>query len=140
MNTRPDSPGATPASPAPPDLLLVDDNEQNLELLEAYLEDLGASIRTASDGLAALNEVKRQPPDLILLDIMMPRMSGFQCCAKLKGEASTKHIPVIMVTALNEESDRERAEDCGADGFISKPLNKAEVLDLVRRFLPKGRD
>lgn len=137
MTAPPDHHASPTPDAAAPDLLLVDDNEQNLELLEAYLEDLGARIRTAPDGLAALIEVNRHPPDLILLDIMMPRMSGFQCCAKLKGDGATRHIPIIMVTALNEESDQERAKDCGADGFISKPLNKGDVLDLVRRFLPK---
>ncbi len=114
----------------------MDDNEQNLELLEAFLEEVGGTVRTATDGLAALAEVARHPPDLILLDVMMPRMSGFQCCSKLKADPKSKNIPVIMVTALNEESDREHAADCGADAFISKPLNKAELLERVRRFLP----
>jgi two-component system cell cycle response regulator len=124
-------------APSPsPDILLVDDNEQNLELLEAFLEEVGGTVRTATDGLAALAEVARHPPDLILLDVMMPRMSGFQCCSKLKADPKSKNIPVIMVTALNEESDREHAADCGADAFISKPLNKAELLERVRRFLP----
>lgn len=129
-------PASPHSAPGPADLLLVDDNEQNLELLEAFLEDLGASVRTASDGLGALAEVKKRLPDLILLDIMMPRMSGFQCCLKLKADPATRAVPVIMVTALNEESDRDRAMECGADAFISKPLNKADLLDLVRKHLP----
>lgn len=118
-----------------PDLLIVDDHEQNLELLEAFLEDLGGTIRTATDGVAALAEVQKQIPDLILLDIMMPRMSGYQCCSKLKADPKTRHVPVIMVTALNEESDQERARECGAEAFISKPVNKAELLERVKKLL-----
>ncbi len=122
-----------------PNLLIVDDHEQNLELLEAFLEDLGGTIRTATDGVSALAEVQKQIPDLILLDIMMPRMSGYQCCTKLKADPKTRHIPVIMVTALNEESDQERARECGAEAFISKPVNKAELLERVKSLLSTSR-
>lgn len=120
-------------------MLIVDDHEQNLELLEAFLEDLGGTIRTATDGVAALAEVQKQIPDLILLDIMMPRMSGYQCCSKLKADPKTRHVPVIMVTALNEESDQERARECGAEAFISKPVNKAELLERVKKLLTPPR-
>src|SRR5436853_320053 len=96
-------------------ILIVDDNAQNVELLEAYLEELGADIRTASDGLEALAAVEQRQPDVILLDVMMPRMSGYQACVKLKANAATKDIPIIMVTALNEVSDAERAVESGTD-------------------------
>lgn len=116
-------------------ILLVDDNEQNLELLEAYLEELGAEVVTAADGLEALKQVQADPPSLILLDIMMPRMSGFQLCSRLKADPATKRIPIIMVTALNEVSDMERAHDCGADDFLTKPVNKPDLLGKVRASL-----
>jgi two-component system, OmpR family, alkaline phosphatase synthesis response regulator PhoP len=113
-------------------VLLVDDHAQNLELLAAYLEDLGCEIRTTTDGQEALDAVAQRRPDLILLDVMMPRMSGFQVCAKLKRDPTTAEIPVVMVTALNEVADVERARDCGANDFITKPVNKAELLMRVR--------
>ena len=126
------SPSPTPPSPH---ILLVDDNEQNLELLVAYLEELGGTLTTARDGLDALRLIESAKPDLMLLDVMMPRMSGFQLCKRLKGQAATKGIPIIMVTALNEVADQERAADCGADDFLSKPVNKPDLLARVRRLL-----
>lgn len=113
-------------------ILIVDDHQQNLELLEAYLEDLGCELRPARDGMEALEAVAVKAPDVILLDVMMPRMSGFQVCAKLKQDPATKDIPIVMVTALNEVSDVERAIECGADDFLSKPVNKLELLTRVK--------
>ena len=118
-----------------PVVLLVDDNEQNLELLEAYLEELRCEIRKAKDGLEAIESVAQVAPDLILLDVMMPRMSGFQACKKLKSDAATKDIPIVMVTALSEVSDVEHAVDVGADDFLSKPVNRLELVTRVRSLL-----
>jgi two-component system cell cycle response regulator len=110
----------------------VDDNLQNLELMQAYLEEINCPVRTARDGVEALQMIEREPPDLVLLDVMMPRMSGFQVCAKLKAGPATREIPVIMVTALNELGDVEKAKESGADDFVTKPVNKLELVLRVR--------
>ena len=116
-------------------ILLVDDNAQNLELMQAFLEELGCSIQTASDGVEAIENIERERPDLLILDVMMPRMSGFEVCQKIKSQPSTREIVVIMVTALNEVSDYERAVECGTNDFITKPVNKLELLTRVRSLL-----
>ena len=116
-------------------VMIVDDNPQNVELLQAFLEALPVKIVTAADGVEALENVAEHDPDLILLDIMMPRMSGFQVCRKLKGDPKTRDIQILMVTALNELGDIEQASDCGTDDFVSKPVNKFELLTRVKSLL-----
>ncbi|NLF29795.1 MAG: response regulator [Planctomycetes bacterium] len=116
-------------------VLVVDDNPQNQELLAAYLETMDVEVRIADDGLTALQQVAADPPDLILLDIMMPRMSGFEVCTKLKSDPATRDIPVIMVTALDSMADIQRAVDCGTDDFLSRPLSRLELVTRVRNLL-----
>ncbi len=116
-------------------VLVVDDNPQNVELLLAFLEELPVKVVTAVDGVDALEKVELHKPDLLLLDVMMPRMSGFQVCRKLKSDEHTRDIQVLMVTALNELGDIEQASECGTDDFVSKPVNKFELLTRVRSLL-----
>ena len=118
-----------------PTILIVDDNQQNLELLQAYLEDMDCKIIPAHDGLQALEIVRKEPPDLILLDVMMPKMSGFEVCKRVKNDSKTSDIPIIMVTALNEFGDIERGIDSGTDDFLSKPVNKWELVTRVKTML-----
>jgi len=118
-----------------PVVLVVDDNQQNLELIQAYLEDINCTTVPAEDGPEALEIIAADPPDLILLDIMMPKMSGFEVCRRLKKDPKTTDIPIIMVTALNEFGDIERGIDSGTDDFLSKPVNKLELLTRVRTML-----
>jgi len=118
-----------------PNILLVDDNQQNIELLQAYLEELDCRTLSANDGPEALEVANKTRPDLILLDIMMPKMSGFEVCKKLKNNPETSHIPIIMVTALSEFGDIERAITAGTDDFLSKPINKLELITRVRTML-----
>jgi len=116
-------------------ILLVDDNVQNLELMEAYLESLPCRIQTAVDGVEAFDAINKEAPDMVLLDVMMPRMSGFELCQKIKASPGTRDIVVIMVTALHEVGDFERAVECGTDDFLTKPVNKLELLTRVRSLL-----
>jgi two-component system alkaline phosphatase synthesis response regulator PhoP len=118
-----------------PVILVVDDNAQNLELIQAYLEDIDCEIVAAHDGVEALDAVARTKPDLVLLDVMMPKMSGFEVCRRLKKDPQTSDIPVIMVTALNEFGDIELGIDSGTDDFVSKPVNRLELLTRVRTML-----
>lgn len=116
-------------------ILVVDDNAQNLELLQAYLEDIECQTIPAKDGIEALEIMKKSVPDLVLLDVMMPRMSGFEVCRRIKNNPATAAVPVIMVTALNELGDIERAIDSGTDDFLSKPINKLELITRVKTML-----
>ncbi|OHB58060.1 MAG: two-component system response regulator [Planctomycetes bacterium GWF2_50_10] len=118
-----------------PLVLVVDDNVQNLELIQAYLEELPIQSASAHDGQEALEYVRKQEPDLILLDVMMPKMSGFEVCRRLKSNPKTSDIPIIMVTALNELGDIERGIDSGTDDFLTKPLNKWELITRVKTML-----
>jgi two-component system alkaline phosphatase synthesis response regulator PhoP len=118
-----------------PVVIVVDDNQQNLELLQAYLEDMDCVTVPANDGLEALEIISKNPPDLVLLDIMMPKMSGFEVCKRIKNDPQTSNIPVIMVTALNEFGDIERGVDSGTDDFLSKPVNKLELITRVKTML-----
>ena len=121
-------------------ILVVDDNEQNVELLQAYLESMPVEVHAAYDGVEALNKIgEGLSPDLILLDVMMPKMSGFEVCRKLKADEATAHVPVMMVTALNELGDIERGVEAGTDEFLSKPVNKLELLTRVKSLLRSAR-
>jgi len=136
MSQAPGQPPANSESFLPQStVMIVDDNIQNVELLQAFLEALPVKIVTAFDGVEALEKVDQHNPDLILLDIMMPRMSGFQVCRTLKGNAKTRDIQILMVTALNELGDIEQASECGTDDFVSKPVNKFELLTRVKSLL-----
>ncbi|MDR2115990.1 MAG: response regulator [Planctomycetaceae bacterium] len=116
-------------------ILIADDNLANVELLEAFLTDFDYQIETAADGTETLEMVKSFSPDLILLDIMMPKLSGFEVCEQLKNNPKTKGIMVLMVTALSELGDIERAVNAGCDDYLSKPVNKFELVKRVENLL-----
>ena len=116
-------------------ILIADDNEPNRELLEAYLADVDCDVAHSVDGQDTLEKVKSFKPDLILLDVMMPKLSGFEVCQRLKADAASRKVMVLMVTALNEAGDIERAVKAGTDDFLSKPVNKIELLKRVQTML-----
>lgn len=120
---------------ASPKILIADDNSANRELLEAYLAAFDCEIATAADGAETLQQVDSFKPDLILLDVMMPKKNGFEVCRTIKQNPSTARIMVLMVTALNELGDIERAVAAGTDDFLSKPVNKIELNKRVHNML-----
>jgi CheY-like chemotaxis protein len=116
-------------------VLIADDNEPNRELLEVYLAEIDCEIATAIDGRDTLDKVAAFRPDVILLDVMMPKLSGFEVCQRLKSDPSTSPIMILMVTALGELGDIERAVEAGTDDFLSKPVNKVELVKRVENML-----
>lgn len=113
-------------------ILVVDDIAPNVKLLEAKLSAEYFEVITARDGPSALEIARLQSPDLILLDVMMPGMDGFEVCEQLKSNPATRHIPVVMVTALSDVSDRVRGLEAGADDFLSKPVNDLALFSRVK--------
>ena len=116
-------------------ILVVDDNKLNLKLLSAKLAKDYYFVSTAENGQEALDITLRDLPDLILLDIMMPGMDGFEVCTRLKADPKTRHIPIVMVTALSDIADRVRGLSCGADDFLTKPINDVALMARVRSLL-----
>ena len=116
-------------------ILVVDDQAANVRLLEARLQAEYFDVCTASDGFEAIEVARNQQPDLILLDVMMPRMDGYETCGKLKADPSTRHIPVVMVTALDQREDRIRGLESGADDFLTKPIDDVALFARVRSLL-----
>ena len=118
-----------------PRILIADDNPSNADLLDAHLDGSGFDTKLVHNGADALTAAREWKPDLVLLDVMMPKMSGFEVCRKLRTDPTTAGVSVLMVTALDQPSDVESAVDAGTDDFITKPINKTELLLRVRAML-----
>tara|TARA_B100001964_G_C14191720_1_gene581388 strand:+ start:806 stop:1168 length:363 start_codon:yes stop_codon:yes gene_type:complete len=115
-------------------VLVVDDTEANVDILvEALSADYEVSV--AMDGLDALESVGDEPPDLVLLDIMMPEMDGYEVCRRLKADDATKNIPVIFITGLNDEESTGKGLELGAVDYITKPFNSSEVIGKVKKYI-----
>jgi DNA-binding response OmpR family regulator len=129
------SPSSPASPPRTPRILIADDDPKGAELLEAYLSDTDYELRIAGDGEQTLQEIVAWKPDVVLLDIMMPRISGFEVCKRLRANPATHDIGVLMITALDQPSDIDKAVDAGTDDFLTKPINKGELLLRVRSLL-----
>lgn len=118
-------------------ILIVDDEQDIREVLELRLEIAGYNVITATDGKSCLRKAKEEKPDLILLDVMMPGINGFEVCKLLKENDKTKHIPVVMLTVLAQEKDLSKGLEKGASCFISKPFNIVDLLVEVKALMGK---
>lgn len=116
-------------------VLIVDDNQANVRLLDINLRTAGYTTEMAYDGEEALQKIHDTNPDLVLLDVMMPKLDGYEVCRRLRADEATSVIPVIMITALKDSEDRIRGLECGADDFVSKPFDKSELLARVKNLL-----
>lgn len=116
-------------------ILIAEDNPQGAELLEAYVADAGYDVRIATDGESTLQLVRDWKPDIVLLDVMMPKISGFEVCKRIRSDPATRGIGVLMVTALDQPSDVERAVDVGTHDFLTKPIPKADLLLRIQALL-----
>ncbi len=116
-------------------ILIADDNAANRELLEAYLVNFDCDIETAVDGQDTLDKVHSFKPDLVLLDVMMPKLSGFEVCRQIKDDPNHHDVMILMVTALDELGDIERAVEAGTDDYLSKPISKMALTKRVETML-----
>lgn len=116
-------------------ILIVEDEESLLKLESILLTSRGYEVKGVADGRAALEALHTTKPDLVLLDIMLPEMDGFEVCRQIKSDESTRHIPVIMLTAKKSREDMVKGEEVGADWYITKPFKSAMVIETIQRFL-----
>lgn len=116
-------------------ILIADDHPHGVELLEAYLGNTSYEVRTATNGEDALHAIQNWHPDVVLLDIMMPRLSGFEVCKRLRQDPATRSTGVIMITALDQPADVDRGVEAGTDDFLTKPINQADLLLRIRALL-----
>ncbi|OGH98790.1 MAG: hypothetical protein A2104_01390 [Candidatus Melainabacteria bacterium GWF2_32_7] len=119
-------------------ILIVDDEQDIVETLKFVLETEGLNCITAYDGEEALNKAKNEKPDLIILDVMLPKINGYKVCRLLKFDAKYKDIPILMVTARSQEEDKSIGEETGADEYITKPFDIDEVVNIAKQYLNKG--
>ena len=116
-------------------ILIAEDNPEGAELLEAFLDGADYDIEVAGDGDDTLKKVQAFNPDLILLDVMMPKISGFEVCKRLKAKPETRDIVILMITALDQHHDIDRAVEVGTNDFLTKPINKTELLLRIKAAL-----
>src|SRR6516225_2825405 len=118
-------------------ILVVDDSELNVKLLVEWLEQESYVVSTAADGFEALAKIEAERPDIVLLDVMMPGLDGFETCQRIKADPAIAHIPVVIVTALDDVDDLVKGFEAGADDFLIRPINGLELIARVRSQLQR---
>ncbi len=116
-------------------ILVVDDEEDILAVVSARLDTMGFEVLTAADGQQALDVVRRESPDLILLDLMLPKLDGYKVCRMLKFDKTFEHIPIVVFSATASNSDKKLAAEAGADAYLEKPIDMKAFSETVKKFL-----
>ncbi|GAB4294806.1 MAG: response regulator [Desulfuromonadia bacterium] len=116
-------------------ILIVEDEESLLKLESILLTSKGFEVKGVIDGAAALKSISEELPDLVVLDIMLPGIDGFEVCRRIKNDPRTAHIPVVMLTAKKSAQDQKRGEEVGADAYITKPFKSAHVVETIMRLM-----
>jgi twitching motility two-component system response regulator PilH len=116
-------------------VLVVDDVESELALIGGILKEAGFQVRQASDGDEAIAQIQDQPPDLVVLDVIMPRMNGFEVIRELRSNPKTEHLPVVFCTQKDTEIDRAWGTELGADAYLGKPFESQQLVEMIRRLL-----
>jgi len=116
-------------------VLIVDDEESIITVLHRYVTNAGYDYMTASNGEEALEKISQEDPDLVLLDLMMPGLNGFETCRRIRANQKTKKLPVIIITALHSEADSADAKACGANAFLVKPVNTEELIRRIQQYI-----
>ena len=114
---------------------MVEDSVPQREMITELLRGIGLNVTVASDGMEALEQMQSQRPDMVVLDIVMPRMNGYELCRRIKADPSTQHVPVVMCSSKGEEFDRYWGMKQGADAYITKPFRPADMLSTVKQLL-----
>ncbi len=117
------------------EVLVVEDSVPQREMISDLLQNSGLKVIVASDGLEALEKIQQSPPDLIVLDIVMPHMNGYEVCRRLKSDPTTRHVPVVMCSSKREEFDRYWGMKQGADAYIAKPFQPIELIGTIKQLL-----
>jgi twitching motility two-component system response regulator PilG len=121
-------------------ILIVEDEVSLLKLESILLTTRGYKVSGVTDGLKALEEIKKDMPDLVLLDIMIPGIDGFEVCRRIKADPVTTNLPVVMLTAKKSTADQTRGVEAGADAYITKPFKSAKIIEIVEELLRKNRN
>ena len=119
-------------------VLVVEDSPPQREMISAFLTGIGLAVTSAGDGVEALEQIKRSRPDIVVLDIVMPRMNGYELCRRIKTDPKTQEVPVVMCSTKGEEFDRYWGMRQGADAYIAKPFQPQELVGTVKQLLRKG--
>ncbi len=116
-------------------ILIVEDEESLLKLESILLSSRGYAVAGVTDGKSALDYIAATPPDLIILDIVLPGMDGFEVCQMIKADPSTRHIPVVMLTAKKSTQDRDKGLEAGASAYVTKPFKSARIIEIIQGLL-----
>jgi two-component system alkaline phosphatase synthesis response regulator PhoP len=123
----------------PKKIMVVDDEPYIARVIKFKLEQEGYTVISANDGITGLTKIKEEKPDMVLLDVMMPGMSGYEVCQKIKGDAELAGIPVVILTAKGQERDREQGFSMGASDYITKPFSPNRLLELVKSIIGEAK-